>query len=99
MVDGLQFGTEEPATQPTEIIGGTRCQKVMPRRVERRIAFKPISDKQCVDVLGGLLGTGDEGDIITHDVGQDTGEQRIMSAAKDEGVNPLVDERLQIIPV
>ena len=54
-------------------------QVVRPQR--RRVGQQPE------EILGGLLGRGHQGHPFTHDIGDDAGEQRIVRAPQDEGVD------------
>src|SRR5690606_22903346 len=49
-----------------------------------------------VDVLGRLVGAGDERDALARDVGDGAGEQRVVGAAEDERVAPGGPDGLQV---
>ena len=61
--------------------------------VRKRYAGSPPAahqvgtDEQLVDVLGALLGAADQGDAVADDVGDHAGEQRVVGAAEDQGVD------------
>ena len=46
--------------------------------------------------FGGLLGGGDQGDVLTHHVGDDAGQQGIVRAAQDEGVDAAGRDRVKV---
>ena len=50
-----------------------------------------------VDVLGGLLGRGDQRDAVAHDVGDDGGEQRVVRAAEHQGVDAALAQRVEVL--
>src|SRR5262249_40965949 len=78
-----------------ELLGRTGREEVV-----RRVALgsgQVAADQQLVDVLRGLLGTAHQGHLVAHDVGDDTGEQRVVRAAQDQGVDAPGGERVEVL--
>ena len=69
----------------------------MHRCGERRGALEAVLHEQPVDVLGGLLRARDEGDLLAHHVGDRSGEQRVVGAAEDQGVDAGGGERVEVL--
>ena len=61
------------------------------------VAHQVAADEQLVDVLGALLRAADQRDVVTDDVGDDAGEQRVVRAAEDQGVDPGRDQRVEVV--
>ena len=51
----------------------------------------------AVHVLRGLISGGHQGDILTHDVGNHAGQQRVVGTTEHEGVYTGILERLQVL--
>ena len=69
----------------------------MRRRRQVVVAHEPVPCEHTVDVLRGLLGAAHERDTRTHDVGDDTGEQRIVGTAQHQGVDTGRPHRLEVL--
>ena len=52
--------------------------------------------EHAVDVLGGLLRAGDERDVVPHHQRDHAGEQRVVRAAQDDGVDPGGQQRVEV---
>ena len=63
----------------------------------RAVTQQPAVGEHPVDVLGGLLGRGDESHRLAHHVLNDPGEQRVVGAAEDEGVDPAGADRVEVV--
>ena len=48
---------------------------------------KTLAGQSPVDVLGGLIGGGHQGDLLPHDVGDRSYQQGVVGTAQDEGVD------------
>ncbi|MDU2057868.1 MAG: hypothetical protein E6719_00980, partial [Dermabacter sp.] len=75
----------EPSPQPLETFGIAGGEEVPVRLARRRVQdlFLPGPG---VTGPSALLGTRDEGHLVTQDVGDEPGEQRVVGAAQDERV-------------
>ena len=51
----------------------------------------------AVHVLRGLIRGGNQGDVLTHNVGNHAGQQRVVGTAEHEGVHAGILERLQVL--
>ena len=58
---------------------------------------RPALGQYAVDVLGALLRAADEGDVVTHHVRDDAGQQRVVGAAEDQGVDAGLDQRVEVL--
>ena len=51
------------------------------------IAEETVGHQNSIHVLCRLFGTGNESDVVTHHVGQDSCQERVVGAAKNQGVD------------
>ena len=61
------------------------------------ITQQALAGQPAVDVLGGLLARGHQGDVLAHDVGDRADEQRVVGAAQDQRVHPGLSQRQQVL--
>ena len=62
-----------------------------------RPAVQAAGDEHPVDVLGGLLRAGDQRDVVAEHVGDHAGQQRVVGAAEDQGVDLLLQQRVEVL--
>ncbi len=53
--------------------------------------------QSAVNVLGGFLGTRNQSHAVAHDVANRSGEQRVVSAAEDQGIHASLTNRSQVL--
>lgn len=92
IADVAELRPEEPVTDRLEIVGCTSGQETMGRSGCCRVAFDAPGEQSAVDILGGLLRAGHQRDLVAQDVGDHSGQQRVVRAAQDQGVDALGDQ-------
>ena len=95
--DAENFGTQEPAGKGFELAGVAGRDEVVFRRCGRGPLQAPAGQR-AVDVLGGFLGAGHQGDIFAHDIGDHARQERVVRAAQNHGVHARRLERFEVLP-
>ena len=90
----MQFRAQEPVADLLEL--GRVSGRLEGVRRLAAVAHQARAGEQLVDVLGALLGAADQGDPVTHDVGDHAGEERVVGAAEDQGVDAVGDQRVEV---
>ena len=85
------------AREVRELVGVARRQPLVRGLGQVVGAQRAEVGQDAEDILGGLLGAGDEGHAVAHDVGDDAGQQRVVRAAEDEGVDAPRRDRLEVL--
>ena len=57
---------------------------------------EPRLDEQAIDVLGSLVSARHQGDGLAEDVRHHAGEQRVVGAAEDQGVDASIAKRVEV---
>ena len=68
----------------------------MRRKRQRLIPQQATLGEHPVDVTSGLISTGDQRDLVAHHVRDDAGEQRVVGAPEDEGVDARLTQGVEI---
>ncbi len=66
-------------------------------RLLARAALDPVLHQRAVDVLRALLGAADEGDAVAHHQRDRAGEQRVVGAPEDQGVDAGLGEGVEVV--
>ena len=61
------------------------------------VSLKPMRHQGAIHILGGFIRTRHERDVIANHVRDHTGQQWVVSAPKNHGVNTLAGEWIEIL--
>src|SRR5947208_434983 len=95
--DRSDLRAQEASSERLERRRVTGGEEPMHWRGAVRVAQEVVGREDAINVLGRLLRAGHQRHVRAHDIGDDSGQQRIVRAAQDERVAAGLDDRREVL--